>query len=996
MKANREQQQAIESESSTLLMAGAGSGKTFVIIEKIIFEIEKIFTSYQEKETSEKEIRERFKKIAVVTFTKYSAQEMKQRILNRLEKTSYPEIIKKSVAEIYVGTIHGLCFQEIRQKFPEKFSENLLIKDQIYIRSKIEKIFTNYMDSLTKETLFYENESLAKETIWAILENPLHRYYWNFKEIDLSQNYYLEYLSYHFKECFVDPVENSIEKYEAFLNNFLSLLQEGETIQEHQTFFAKYPRIPTLTKKLKEKLGPDYSDFHERIKTWKNFLKKYQEDFLWERERLSAWCFELKKALKYIEKNYLKDDFLGYSDLEYYYFLSLKEKKYHFDLFIVDEYQDISFIQYNIFKELTKSFKTHVLFVGDIKQSIYSFRGGESSVLEKTQEAVVNNLELKNNYRSDKEIIFFNNNFFQKTAPESSHFKMIQEAISPEEGIVEAYCFTSEEHQSRQKSEVQKICEIVKEGKEWAILYRKIKHSQYLIAELMAQNIGFTAQVKIEKKQKPGIIIFRFLIDGLFFESSVRNSNVLFNLQACLKILGISSTISEAEIIRFYENMKSFDIYTAYYLFVQKSNLVFSQIDLEFIRTVCQIHNFNLAKISYFFKNTQERESHTITIGSESDKVKIMTTHGSKGLEFDHVILAGLYDYRMANEKKYLGQNYLDILYPGKEKEKKSPGRIASDLYQRRVEKNESIRLLYVACTRAKKKLTLLLFNDSKRKKRESSWNDLFLNYLEYFSHNIKIHQQEKEVSEDLSAPQLPLFHDYKIGFDEGLKGSKHIISSEISVSDLLTLQRCSQEFYLKNILKIKPEYGGGPKEFSAKGTSSKERGTLIHKKIENYLKGAGELENSWIKSHIDAYQQAGWTFKSEQKIKFDLCGQFITGMVDALVFPQDSSQKMEIWDFKTGQSSPEKILSYDLQLKAYAYALKFYYNLTAENKIILKIMMIDEEKIIHKTESFDQIKKELESLYQRLEYLEQKNLSYCENCDYYSLCHFQKDIISL
>lgn len=81
-----------------------------------------------------------------------------------------------------------------------------------------------------------------------------------------------------------------------------------------------------------------------------------------------------------------------------------------FDYVLVDEAQDINWIQYEILKIITEK-NNHLFMVGDSNQSIYSFRGSDLSILDKfTKEYDVELLHLTINHRSTKKLVEATNN----------------------------------------------------------------------------------------------------------------------------------------------------------------------------------------------------------------------------------------------------------------------------------------------------------------------------------------------------------------------------------------------------------------------------------------------------------------------------------------------------------------------------------------------------------------------------------------------------------
>ncbi|MDH6306294.1 ATP-dependent helicase/nuclease subunit A [Parabacteroides sp. PF5-5] len=96
----------------------------------------------------------------------------------------------------------------------------------------------------------------------------------------------------------------------------------------------------------------------------------------------------------------------------------------HVDHYMIDEFQDTSNMQWNNFRPLIEESLAHNynnLIVGDVKQSIYRFRNSDWKLLDEQVQkdfspAQVNEQTLKDNWRSFRHIVEFNNTFFQ-TAP---------------------------------------------------------------------------------------------------------------------------------------------------------------------------------------------------------------------------------------------------------------------------------------------------------------------------------------------------------------------------------------------------------------------------------------------------------------------------------------------------------------------------------------------------------------------------------------------------
>ena len=114
MKWTDKQKEAIEEEGKILVSAAAGSGKTAVLVERIIRII--------------LEKRVEIEKIVVVTFTNAAAKEMKERIqkkitekleddsLDNMQKSYLRKQLKK-LPKANISTLHSYCFKIIRNNF---------------------------------------------------------------------------------------------------------------------------------------------------------------------------------------------------------------------------------------------------------------------------------------------------------------------------------------------------------------------------------------------------------------------------------------------------------------------------------------------------------------------------------------------------------------------------------------------------------------------------------------------------------------------------------------------------------------------------------------------------------------------------------------------------------------------------------------------------------------------------------------------------------------
>lgn len=112
--ANPQQQQAIlTTDGPVLIIAGPGSGKTYTLVERIVYLIT------QKNVTPES--------LFVVTFTDKAARELTTRISNRLNALG----IKFNLNEMYLGTFHSICLR-LLEEFREftRLKRNYTLMDQ--------------------------------------------------------------------------------------------------------------------------------------------------------------------------------------------------------------------------------------------------------------------------------------------------------------------------------------------------------------------------------------------------------------------------------------------------------------------------------------------------------------------------------------------------------------------------------------------------------------------------------------------------------------------------------------------------------------------------------------------------------------------------------------------------------------------------------------------------------------------------------------------------
>ena len=130
-----------------------------------------------------------------------------------------------------------------------------------------------------------------------------------------------------------------------------------------------------------------------------------------------------------------------------------------------------------------------------------------------------------------------------------------------------------------------------------------------------------------------------------------------------------------------------------------------------------------------------------------------------------------------------------------------------------------------------------------------------------------------------------------------GEKENKNYVFPEVSVSKLSDLVVCPKLFYLKNVLKLTPDFDSYASE---KAISSAERGTKVHAQLEQYVLSNENIPEglNWAAKKIDKIRDFYKLFP-EEDVKFEIEGQMISGTIDLLGY---AKEKILIVDYKTGK----------------------------------------------------------------------------------------------
>jgi ATP-dependent exoDNAse (exonuclease V) beta subunit len=432
---------------------------------------------------------------------------------------------------------------------------------------------------------------------------------------------------------------------------------------------------------------------------------------------------------------------------------------------MIDEFQDTSTIQWQNFKVLLAETMSHEqgssLIVGDVKQSIYRWRSGDWRLINDIEKQFNNkqitSLSLKTNYRSERNIITFNNIFFRKAADleyqaqkelNDTEAEQLQKAYADVEqevpegrlakGEIFFHLFPGEDYE---KKVLQQLAETIS-----TLTARGIPQKDIAILVRVNAYIPIIAQYFME--QMPEVVI---VSDEAFRLDASPAVNLL--VQALRLLTHPDDQLTKASIVKLWhidvlqestsDNnllLSTYDLNTllpeAYwghekeliampiYELVEYLHTVFTLERLnEQSAYVCAFYDQlaayvseNTASIDGFLKEWDESLCGKTIQSDETEGVRIVSIHKSKGLEFDYVICP-FCDWQLEKQSgnilwcKPEEEPFSDLpIAPIDYSQKQMMGTIYERDYLHEHLQNtvDNLNLLYVAFTRACKGLYVI------------------------------------------------------------------------------------------------------------------------------------------------------------------------------------------------------------------------------------------------------------------------------------------------
>ena len=900
-KANDEQKQAIFHHGGVLLSAGAGSGKTFVLVEHIAYLVWKHHQDRGEPKNDEyvAELKNYLSTIVLMTFTKKAAGELAIRLKSKMatllenaedEKQQWLWTQAKSCLDyLTVGTIDGFCFKLIAQGYFPGLPQNMAVVSEIESTEKIIALFDEWLaatfgqklDNLSGvDSYFVSHRDEFCDAFVKIFTTPELRLLWKDMNAEKMLHYdWDDFMDVVFGTNHPKLMSQSMPTVESGakgawveklsqLTSFFSSKQSWnlDDILELATLFENNKTITT---------GPrsegDIKDYFASAKAIKDILKDISSDLLaYEREGREVLKHQIEfmiSSFTWIERRYSQIPGYTFSDLEYYVAQGLKDTEARknvsarYRYLIVDEFQDTSRIQFEIIRAIVDDDFSRLFCVGDEKQAIYGFRGGELQVFKDCKRLIPNNLSLANNYRSLGNIIDFNNTLFENIFKRGTGYEgkdphpveVVAQACPLDDrigqGVINKHSCEIQINDGQRvgesdmvEAECQQTLQIIQESlaqnvdEEICVLYKGLKPSLSLMSKLISHEIGLRAQVKIPYPQDPILALFTCMVEGVLLAKQQKieltATPISFFVENLLKYLELKVSDLDLKLKIFEENIHALGLIPSFGDFIHQCGLANSNHpgNMAEIERICSLAAGDLENVLTLFGNLSAKKYSIEFQSPGAGSVVIMTAHASKGLQFPHIILGGIHN----NGRKVPARDIVGKL-PGslkwrasldQKKKFKTPQMIIETCLDNLKEFAESKRLFYVACTRAERRISWVDLTDSNKKELKyhaDSWingirtfesdteqitknNELFatLKAQSTSCEQVLLDDKIKSVSE----ASLPMFHLDPLGVTAFNKASSTglVAFPELSVTKLATISECPRKFYLRHICKLEDE----------------------------------------------------------------------------------------------------------------------------------------------------------------------------------------------
>ncbi len=536
------------------ISAGAGSGKTYRLTEEL-----------------ENALFEELAGPAGIigtTFTNKAANELRERVRQRLIKSGKLQLANK-MGQALLGTINGVCGQLLsRFAFEIGLSPELEVvpeeDGQMLFNQTLEAAITleqvRLMNAVSSRLEIDDWKSIVKKIVDAARANNLQpnvlracgkesaEELLSFFPKPNKENLYGAFYKAIVRA--ISGIEKNDDSTKGTRNYLGMLKQVQEAVNNERLTWRLWVKLSKSepTKRSKPLAEPIkiiaiqydrhpllHEDIRHCCETLFNIaadsLQKYQE-------------FKKKRGLiDFVDQEQLM---LGALDNP----MVLKTLKNELDLLLVDEFQDTSPIQLALFLKLA-SVANEVVFVGDIKQAIYGFRGSDPELMQSVLRAVKDQGGktdiIERSWRSRPELVSYINSIFVPAfadiIPEKQVFLKAVRKEMTHETVVEHWSLSGSNKSKRASALAEGIIKLVKSG------YMIFDKSSKTVRPVRFGDIAVFARINVNVANLAGA----FAASGIPIKmerAGLVNTPEAFLALACLRrIADPKDTLASAEII---------------------------------------------------------------------------------------------------------------------------------------------------------------------------------------------------------------------------------------------------------------------------------------------------------------------------------------------------------------------------------------------------------------------------------------------------------------
>lgn len=994
MNLTPEQQLAVDLEGTNIIVsAGAGSGKTAVLSERVIRKLKDGID---------------IRNILMLTFTNEAAGEMANRIRKKIKKaglTSQLEFLDQA----YITTFDAFALSLVKKyHYVLNIDKSIDIIDSSIIDLKrnefLEEIFLSLYEAKDEKFLKLigdfttRDDDVIKKAILSINKNLdlkydkedyIDNYINNFYNNRYIEQLFAEYFNYLKKislelEDSVLILENFMDSssYENIYNSLSKLFRPNsynDLYKNNNIILPRFTKVDSSGISVKENIQELFKELNE--------LVIYSEDEL----KNNYFCTKdyvevILKIIKMLDEkiNLYKKEHNSYefTDIAKMAISIVKdnedirlELKDKFNEIMIDEYQDTNDLQETFIKLLEND---NVYMVGDIKQSIYRFRNANPLIFkDKYDRYSINNggkkIDLLKNFRSREEVLYNINEIFAPLMTQDigginykeSHAMVygnkayIEKGANDYNNYLDILTYNNEDKKyTNDEIEAFIIAKDIKKKIEEKYLVfdfdkecnRDVTYNDFCIILDRGSKMSLFKKVfeyldipmEVYKDnnliEENDIFIIKNIIGlVLSIKDGIYNKNLKYYFTSVAR--SYIGNLCDNEIFKCFEENKIFktDIYNKCYeiskdIDIMTPNILLKRIikDFDFYDKFILVGNVDAAikRINYLLELSKNVENLGFSIidfsnylnemidsdqeikykeaKSNSISVKIMNIHKSKGLEFPICYFAGFpKTFNISDLKnKFMFDNKYGILTPFYKEgigETFVKTLVKNNYYLNEVA--EKIRLFYVALTRAKEKMIMVMPNieDKKYVKDEISFMDgikfrSFYDFIKSISGNLSKYM----ISIDLS--NVGVTKDYE--FSKSL--SKNMVNNEeanmLFIEDEIPFIEIEKKHASKTIKEI----------LSVSDEKTLEFGTKIHELLELTDFKKADTDNKYVNHLLNTFDFNSAKIYQELEFSYELDDVLYHGIIDLMLEYED---KIFIIDYKLKNIDDE---NYIKQLNVY------------------------------------------------------------------------------